>query len=136
MASYSVENANPGASMNSALRLASASDIPVRSFGNRSINASDANAAGDDFTLVSRHELRKGQVTLNVAVSGGTYTSVSVALEARIPGGLWTVLGTMSTVGGGVGVADIQGYKEFRANKTASVTATGTPVVTADLSLN
>ena len=129
MASYSVENAAPGATYN---------DLHGTNIGpslaNRSINASNTNGAGDDFSLVERHELRQGVVTLSVLVNIGTYTGLQVALQAW-DGQQWVTLATMTDDAGGFVSADIEGHRKFRANKTAGTTA-NSATVTAYLNFN
>ncbi len=129
MSSFSVENAAPGAVYNNLF----AADIGA-SLANRSINASNANAAGDDFSLVERHELRQGTVTLSVKVNVGTYTGLQVALQAW-DGQQWVTLATMTDDLGGSVSANIEGYRKFRANKLAG-TAAASATVTAYLGFN
>ena len=129
MASFSVENAAPGATYN---------DLHGTNIGpslaNRSINASNATAAGDDFSLVERHELRQGVVTLSVKVNVGTYSLLDIALQAW-DGQQWVTLASMTDNAGGSVSANIEGYRKFRANKIAGTTA-DSATVTAYLGFN
>jgi hypothetical protein len=129
MSSFSVENAAPGAVYNNLF----GTDIGA-GLANRSINASNTNGAGDDFSLVERHELRQGVVTLSVKVNVGTYTLLDVALQAW-DGQQWVTLASMTDDLGGSVSANIEGYRRFRANKIAG-TAAASATITAYLGFN
>ena len=129
MSSFSVENGQPGATYNDLF----GTNIGA-SLANRSINASDANGAGDDFSLVERHESRQGVVTLSVKVNVGTYSGLQVALQAW-DGQQWVTLATMTDNAGGFVSADIEGHRKFRANKVAGTTA-DSATITAYLRFN
>ena len=109
---------------------------------NTSISASNSNAAGDEFGLVRHPSKMVSKVTMWVSIGGtGAYTSINVIIQVSNDGTNWHQLGSgaMTTALDNSGTKadsvseNIEGYQFFRANKTASVTASGSPVITATL---
>ena len=109
---------------------------------NLSISASDSNAAGDAWLLPGRGSgigRNVSKVTMQVAeVNSGAYTSININLEGSVNGTNWDILDSFTTALTALASNSIssptEGYNYFRANKTTSVTASGTPKVTVNLS--
>ena len=133
MADFSVENGNANASYNNIF----AADIGA-GLGNRAFNGVlPANGtASSSFGLVSRHGLRQGVVTMGVVVAGGTFSALSVSIQARQQGGSWVTLASMTNTAGGTVSANIEGFDEFLALKDSSTSSGGSPVLTVDLTFN
>ena len=105
---------------------------------NLSINASNANAAGDEWALPHRPGM-VGVVTLNVKLDAGSYTDLDVALQGAVKNppvdADFVTLANMTDNAGGTVSADISGFRWFRAKKIAG-TAAGGATLTAHLGFN
>lgn len=92
-----------------------------------SINASNANAAGDEFALSQEPGTKSQQVTMEVVPVGGP-SALRVDLEASVGGVQWVALASMTDPAGGVVSAETAGFKHFRANKVSSTGGTNVTV--------
>lgn len=101
---------------------------------NISINGVNTNGAGDEFAIVSTNrQAPEAILSWQVIVSGGTYTSININLEGSLDGTNWFTLDSSTAIAGELRHVANKKVRFVRANKTASVTNTGTPVPTVSI---
>lgn len=99
---------------------------------NTSINASNANGAGDSFGLVASGDYTRlpKDFIWEVLVSGGVYSALSVNLEGSLDNVNWYTLDSSTATGGEARAVLNKPFRYVRGNKVSSTTSSGTPVVT------
>jgi hypothetical protein len=110
-----------------------AAGLPNENSGRTPANAGTGTGAGDEFGYVP--ETGPGfeyppQIAYDVLIAGGTFTALTVLLEASDDGVNWFTLDTNSTATGGRKVVQNTLAKYLRANITVFTANTGSPVVT------
>lgn len=102
---------------------------------NVSIAASNSNAVGDAWGLVRPAQPAR-RVTMEVVVSGGTYSALQVDLQACNDDVSYATIASLTSITGGQVSEDINAYRYFRAKKISSTTNASTPVVDVSLNFN
>jgi len=132
MARYSKDRSTRSISIGPAI----AKGQPGENAGTTPTNAGTGTGAGDEFVYAPG----PGQsfqfpvaISWDFTFSGGTFTALTIVIEASNDGGTWTQIDTDNTgVAKAKSIANAE-FKMFRANITTFTVATGAPVVTVSL---
>jgi len=101
-------------------------------------NNGTATGPGDEFGVVAEYGMGYAfpfNIGWDIAISGGTMTALTVALEASDDGVNWFQLDTNNSATGGRKVVANTIARFLRANITTFTANTGTPVVTVGITL-